>query len=109
MGVLHFKRLLRRLILRCLSLALLVCLIVLSLFGVAENPANPFPQDLADKAEKGDTDAMIALGKAYWNGDKVPLELGKGGYWVYSGGLEGATDRQMVSGNAYFSGTKLPK
>ena len=92
-----------------LSLRLLVCFIVLALFGVAQNPASTFPQDLANKAENGDTDAMIALGKAYWTGDKVPMDLEKARTWLDRAASKGALDAQMLLGMAYFSGTKLPK
>jgi TPR repeat protein len=76
---------------------------------VAQNPGSAFPQDLADKAEQGDTGAMITLGKAYWNGDRVPFDLEKARAWLDRAASKGALDAQMFLGMAYFSGTKLPK
>lgn len=92
-----------------LILALVICAALATQSGLAQSPASTFPQDLADKADKGDTNAMIALGKAYWNGDKVSFDLEKARTWLDRAASKGALDAQMFLGMAYFSGTKLPK
>ncbi len=75
-----------------------------------EHPTAPLDVVAVEaKASQGDTAAMVQLGRAYWGGQGVTVDIEKGRVWLDRAAEKGSLDAQMLLGMAYFSGAKLPK
>ena len=69
----------------------------------------PIDAGLTAKAESGDVASMLALGRAYFTGEGVAVDLDKAHSWLQRAADKGSFEAQMVLGTAHRSGTRFPK
>ncbi len=94
-----------------LPVSLILCVLLVHPFSPAQQTSSA-PLDVAaisQKAQSGELDAMLQLGRAYFYGNGVPLDLDKGRVWLEKAADADSIDAQMLLGMAYFTGIKLPK
>jgi TPR repeat protein len=77
--------------------------------GAADSPTNSAVTNLLQKAEAGDGDAQVSLGKVYFEGRGVTQDFTEGVKWFRKAAEQGNADGQNNLGVAYVQGKGVPK
>jgi len=64
---------------------------------------------LQKKADSGDVDAQVRLGRMYYNGHGVPQDYQEAIRWYHLAGEQGHAEAQFSLGNMYYRGEGVPK